>query len=139
MQWHRDANSHSAVGMSRISPIRQRLLPATNTHTEPFSALSLQTQLFLDHAPRFTNSRTILPQVSGADVRCVCNNACRLEGRQLTVHVTDMIRSGPVLHHTDLASLKAFAEKSSQHVDYVNVSFCRSADDLHKTRAQLQK
>ncbi len=69
----------------------------------------------------------------------MCNNACRLEGRQLTVHVTDMIHAGPVLHATDINSLKAFAEKSTQHVDYVNVSFCRNADDLHATRRKLQE
>ena len=50
-----------------------------------------------------------------------------------------MIRDGPVLHHTDLARLKAFAEKSTQHVDYVNVSFCRNAEDLHACRRQLAK
>jgi hypothetical protein len=32
------------------------------------------------------------------------------------VHVTDMIRDGPVLHDSDIEQLKAFAEHSTLHV-----------------------
>jgi hypothetical protein len=32
------------------------------------------------------------------------------------VHVTDMIRDGPVLHASDIEQLKAFAEHSTLHV-----------------------
>lgn len=39
----------------------------------------------------------VRPQVSGKEAKCVCNNSCRLEGRQLTAHIAEMERNGPVL------------------------------------------
>ena len=38
------------------------------------------------------------------------------------VHVTDMIRGGPVLHASDIEQLKAFAEHSTLHVGALDVS-----------------
>ena len=79
-------------------------------------------------------------QVDDHVLHCRVNNSCRLYGQQLTVHLADAPRRGPALAPSDLAALRAWVNTpAALPIDYVNVSFCRSAQDVMTTRAALDQ
>lgn len=68
------------------------------------------------------------------------HNDCTLVGLQLTAHLADSPRTGPALHELDVAALEAWvASPGHLPVDYVNVSFCRNAQDVRTVRAALDR
>jgi pyruvate kinase len=68
---------------------------------------------------------------------CVVHNSCRLEGIQLTVHIGNMKNTAPILTEQDKLSLEQFGKPNK--VDFVALSFTRSAQDVQDARAYLDK
>lgn len=68
---------------------------------------------------------------------CVVQNNCRLEGIQLSVHIGNMKNSAPILTETDKKALEQFGKPNK--IDFVALSFTRSAQDVKDARAYLDK
>jgi pyruvate kinase len=68
---------------------------------------------------------------------CVVHNSCELEGIQLTVHIGNMKNEAPILAEGDKAMLEAFGRPNK--IDFVALSFTRSAQDVRDARAHLDK
>lgn len=68
---------------------------------------------------------------------CVVHNSCRLEGIQLTVHIGNMKNTAPILTEQDKQALEQFAKPNK--IDFVALSFTRSAQDIKDARAFLDK
>lgn len=68
---------------------------------------------------------------------CVVHNSCRLEGIQLTVHIGNMKNTAPILTEQDKLSLEQFGKPNK--IDFVALSFTRSAQDVQDARAYLDK
>jgi pyruvate kinase len=66
---------------------------------------------------------------------CVAANACALEGVQLTVHVGNMRNEAPTLSRGDERAIAEWAAPNA--VDFLAVSYCRSARDVEAARACL--
>jgi pyruvate kinase len=68
-------------------------------------------------------------------VSCVVANACALEGVQLSVHVGNMRNEAPILSASDREAVARWAAPNA--VDFLAVSYCRSAADIEAARACL--
>jgi len=68
-------------------------------------------------------------------VSCVAANTCALEGVQLTVHVGNMRNTAPILAARDVDAIRGWAGPNA--VDFLAVSYCRSAADVAAARAVL--
>jgi pyruvate kinase len=68
---------------------------------------------------------------------CVVHNTCKLEGIQLTVHIGNMKNSAPILSASDKDALVSFGLPNK--VDFVALSFTRSAQDVRDARAFLDQ
>jgi pyruvate kinase len=73
----------------------------------------------------------------GISATCVVCNSCVLEGVQLTVHVGGMKNSAPILSEQDCAVLADFGVRNS--IDFVALSFTRTAEDVREARATLDR
>ena len=71
----------------------------------------------------------------GRSVDCLVANSCVLEGVQLTVHFGNMSNAAPILCERDRAALREFGARNA--VDFVALSFTRSAADIKEARAFL--
>lgn len=78
--------------------------------------------------------------MSDEAVLCRVKNDCTLYGLQLTVHLADCPRLGPAIHPLDIAALEVWAAApAALAVDYINISFCRQAQDVAEGRAVLDR
>lgn len=68
---------------------------------------------------------------------CVVQNSCKLEGVQLTVHIGNMKNTAPVLSESDKQALQQFGKPNK--IDFVALSFTRTAQDVKDARAYLDK
>lgn len=75
-------------------------------------------------------------EAAGA-VSCVVANACALEGVQLTVHVGNMRNEAPILAQRDKDAIASWAAPNA--VDFLAVSYCRSASDVVAARKFLEE
>ncbi|KIY97368.1 Pyruvate kinase [Monoraphidium neglectum] len=71
----------------------------------------------------------------GQSVACLVANSCVLEGVQLTVHFGNMSNAAPILSEQDKRALVRFGKPNA--VDFVALSFTRSAADVAEARAYL--
>lgn len=88
----------------------------------------------------FTGSETTsiyltVQEVRGDEALCTCENSCVLEGLALTVHVSNMRNEAPILSDTDITAIQQWGTLNK--VDYISVSFCRSAADIDLVRKLL--
>lgn len=93
------------------------------------------------HAPTGseTTSAYLTVQQLDGDMSAVCkvHNSCRLEGIQLTVHIGNMKNTAPILTEQDKVALEQFGKPNK--IDFVALSFTRSAQDVRDARAYLDK
>ena len=71
----------------------------------------------------------------GRSAACLVNNACVLEGAQLTVQFAATSAAAPILSARDELALRDFGARNA--VDFVALSFTRSAADVAAARARL--
>ncbi|GAX81369.1 hypothetical protein CEUSTIGMA_g8800.t1 [Chlamydomonas eustigma] len=74
-----------------------------------------------------------------AGISCVCrvNNTCKLEGVQLTVHMTDLSLSNmPALTDEDVKNISTWGKKNQ--IDFVSVPFVHTGKDIEECRKVLQ-
>ena len=89
----------------------------------------------------FTGSETssvylTVRKIVGSDVVCQCHNTATLEG-QITVHISNVKNSMPSLTEADKDAIKTWGK--SNDVDFLSLSFCRSAADVKAARAVLDE
>jgi len=89
----------------------------------------------------FTGSETssvylTVRRIVGSDVVCECHNTATLEG-QITVHISNVKNSMPSLTESDKDAIKTWGK--SNGVDFLSLSFCRSAADVKAARAVLDE
>lgn len=76
-------------------------------------------------------------QIHGDNAICVANNSCILEGLQLTVHISTMKNEAPILSEYDVQAISKWGLRN--RIDYVSLSFCRSAADVAACRGLLDR
>lgn len=74
-------------------------------------------------------------QINGNSAVCAINNSCSLEGIQLTVHISNMKYEGPILSADDVTNITTWGK--ANNVDFLSLSFCRSAQDVADCRQLL--
>eukprot|EP00882_Tetradesmus_deserticola_P011986 GHRQ01012685.1.p1 GENE.GHRQ01012685.1~~GHRQ01012685.1.p1 ORF type:complete len:604 (+),score=257.00 GHRQ01012685.1:103-1812(+) len=86
-----------------------------------------------------TSAYLTVQQVDSSDMSAVCvvQNSCVLEGVQLTVHIGNMKNTAPILSDSDKQALLQFGKLN--RIDFVALSFTRSAQDVKDARAYLDK
>eukprot|EP00882_Tetradesmus_deserticola_P006938 GHRQ01007309.1.p1 GENE.GHRQ01007309.1~~GHRQ01007309.1.p1 ORF type:complete len:352 (+),score=148.50 GHRQ01007309.1:103-1056(+) len=86
-----------------------------------------------------TSAYLTVQQVDSSDMSAVCvvQNSCVLEGVQLTVHIGNMKNTAPILSDSDKQALLQFGKPN--RIDFVALSFTRSAQDVKDARAYLDK
>lgn len=77
-------------------------------------------------------------QVEGLSAVCLCNNACVLEGPQLTVNLEKAYRK-EIFTKKDAADIRAWAAATDNYIDFVSMSFCHDAADVEACRAVLSR
>jgi pyruvate kinase len=90
--------------------------------------------------PELTHTHTPAPrtlQINGNTAVCAVNNSCSLEGIQLTVHISNMKYEGPILSTDDVENIKTWGK--ANNIDFLSVSFCRSAADVAEVRQLLDR
>ncbi|MEW5309186.1 MAG: hypothetical protein WDW38_001091 [Sanguina aurantia] len=90
----------------------------------------------------FTGSETssvylTVQEIHGDNAVCVANNSCILEGLQLTVHISTMKNEAPILSEYDVQAISKWGLRN--RIDYVSLSFCRSAADVAACRGLLDR
>ena len=89
----------------------------------------------------FTGSETSsvylsVKKIDGTDVICECHNTATLEG-QITVHISNVKNSMPCLTESDKDAITTWGK--SNEVDFLSLSFCRSAADVRAARSTLDE
>ncbi|KAF6260927.1 pyruvate kinase [Scenedesmus sp. NREL 46B-D3] len=86
-----------------------------------------------------TSAYLTVQSVDSSDMsaQCVVQNSCVLEGVQLTVHIGNMKNTAPILSDSDKQALLQFGKPN--RIDFVALSFTRSAQDVKDARTYLDK
>lgn len=124
----------------RSQPASNTVLPISypslrSTGLQPGRTIFVGQYLFT--GSETTSAYLTVQSMDGDTVTCVCSNACMLEGVQLTVHIGNMKNEAPILSDSDKDALKGFGARN--RIDFVALSFTRSAADVVEARAFLDK
>lgn len=76
-------------------------------------------------------------QVTDETIECVCENNAVLEGVRLVVHFHDNSGSYPVMGPDDVDVISTFGVQNK--IDFVSLSYCRSAQDVMDCRKLLDR
>jgi pyruvate kinase len=114
-----------------VAALLMNLLCVTNT--------TGSVALLLPAGSESTSAYLTVQQVDSSDMSAVCvvQNSCVLEGVQLTVHIGNMKNTAPILSDSDKQALLQFGKPNK--IDFVALSFTRSAQDVKDARAYLDK
>eukprot|EP00775_Hariotina_reticulata_P003649 gene3649-3910_t len=125
---------HNKQASSSVLPISYPSLEGTGL--QPGRSVFVGQYLFT--GSETTSAYLTVQQVDGpSSVVCVVQNSCKLEGVQLTVHIGNMKNTAPILAERDKQALLEFGKPNQ--IDFVALSFTRSAQDVKDARAYLDK
>ncbi|QDZ23690.1 pyruvate kinase [Chloropicon primus] len=80
---------------------------------------------------------TVEEALSDSEVVCICHNDARLEGVMLTVHLSGVSNPIPTFTDDDVEDILTWGKKNE--IDFLSVSFCKSAEDVLYARELLDR
>ena len=80
---------------------------------------------------------TVQQVINDGNALCICHNDAILEGVMLTVHFSGISNPIPTFSEDDIEDIMTWGKKNE--IDFLSISFCRSARDVEKGREILDK
>ena len=132
-QMIRISSNPSESASSEVLPVN---FPDIGKYLEPGNQVFVGQYLFTG-SENTSTYLTVNEVVSDSDVVCVCHNNARLEGVMLTVHFSGVTNPIRTFNEDDIEDITTWGKKNE--IDFLSISFCRSAEDVLYAREILDK